>query len=126
MKHVKIEKGSEGYFLDASRYFKSVPELVQHYENHSLEESFSALNTNLKVPFRMAFMGNFFSFIFFIEFLSKFLSNFYRIFFNFSRFCNRFAQFRRHGAEHAFDWQRRSGDDFVEDRRRPGLVERKN
>lgn len=57
VKHMRICQGSsldgnlvDHYYLSSSRYFKSVPELVSWYHDHTLADSFQGLNVCLMFP----------------------------------------------------------------------------
>uniref|UniRef100_A0A8D8M153 Protein vav n=2 Tax=Cacopsylla melanoneura TaxID=428564 RepID=A0A8D8M153_9HEMI len=56
VKHMRVyEKEMEGvpqYYLSHSRYFRSIVELICHYERASLSENFDGLNMRLQWPFR--------------------------------------------------------------------------
>ncbi|XP_012253065.1 protein vav isoform X2 [Athalia rosae] len=56
VKHIKVFKrdveGAPLFYLSESRYFKSVVDLVEHYERASLGENFDSLDQRLLWPFR--------------------------------------------------------------------------
>jgi hypothetical protein len=68
VKHVKVESGEQGFWLDESLPFPTVvvrprvgrghsydcifQDLIKYYQDHNLQESFTALNTTLKRPYR--------------------------------------------------------------------------
>ncbi|KRZ76093.1 Guanine nucleotide exchange factor VAV2 [Trichinella papuae] len=57
VKHVKVELDKHGFYLDAGRYFPSLVELVNHYEENNLNQSFQALDTTLKIPVKALIVG---------------------------------------------------------------------
>ncbi|XP_052788141.1 proto-oncogene vav-like isoform X2 [Mya arenaria] len=53
VRHIKIEHDkSNGYYLSDTRYFHTVPELIEYYQNHSLSDSFPEVTTGLKYPYK--------------------------------------------------------------------------
>uniref|UniRef100_A0A3B3C565 Osteoclast-stimulating factor 1 n=1 Tax=Oryzias melastigma TaxID=30732 RepID=A0A3B3C565_ORYME len=58
VKHIKILTKDGGFYIAESRLFKTVQELVDYYQQHSLKEGFSSLDTTLQVPYREPANGN--------------------------------------------------------------------
>ncbi|XP_053380469.1 proto-oncogene vav-like isoform X3 [Mercenaria mercenaria] len=55
VRHIKIEKNSENmYYMADTRFFHSLPELIDFYQNHSLSDSFPEVQTNLLYPYKSA------------------------------------------------------------------------
>lgn len=55
VKHMRVCVTSTGlFYLSETRYFKSIIELVEHYEQNSLCECFNLVNTTLMVPYKRA------------------------------------------------------------------------
>ncbi|XP_061776874.1 guanine nucleotide exchange factor VAV3-like isoform X1 [Nerophis ophidion] len=52
VKHIKILTKDGCFYLEESRLFKTVLDLVEYYKQHSLKEGFSSLDTTLRVPYR--------------------------------------------------------------------------
>ncbi|CDW52568.1 protein vav 1 [Trichuris trichiura] len=57
VKHLKVEMGDNRFYLDTDLYFASLVELVNHYEDHNLRQSFRALDTTLKIPVKAIITG---------------------------------------------------------------------
>ena len=57
MRHIKVLQSADDHFyLAPVKYFRSVPELVQWYENNSLAKSFQGMNCTLKIPYKKALL----------------------------------------------------------------------
>ncbi|XP_041369457.1 guanine nucleotide exchange factor VAV3-like isoform X4 [Gigantopelta aegis] len=56
VRHIKVNKTQpEGkFYLAEGRYFDSVPRLVDHYQHHSLQDSFPDVVTTLRIPIKQA------------------------------------------------------------------------
>ncbi|XP_029648990.1 protein vav isoform X7 [Octopus sinensis] len=53
VRHIKVNKTLEGdFFLADIKFFHSLPELVEWYQENSLVHSFPELKTQLKIPFK--------------------------------------------------------------------------
>ncbi|KAL5012535.1 hypothetical protein ScPMuIL_011086 [Solemya velum] len=53
VRHIRVEKNDEGsYYLADTRFFHSLPELVEFYEDNSLADSFKEVDTTLSIPFK--------------------------------------------------------------------------
>ncbi|RVE62089.1 hypothetical protein OJAV_G00177490 [Oryzias javanicus] len=52
VKHIKILTKDGSFYIAESRLFKTVQDLVDYYQQHSLKEGFSSLDTTLQVPYR--------------------------------------------------------------------------
>lgn len=58
VKHIKILTKDGGFYIAESRVFRTVLDLVEYYQQHSLKEGFSSLDTNLQHPYREQPNGN--------------------------------------------------------------------
>ncbi|XP_047444413.1 guanine nucleotide exchange factor VAV3-like isoform X3 [Mugil cephalus] len=58
VKHIKILTKDGGFYIAESRLFKTVLDLVEYYQQHSLKEGFSSLDTTLQIPYRELSNGN--------------------------------------------------------------------
>uniref|UniRef100_A0A3P9DEW0 Vav 3 guanine nucleotide exchange factor b n=2 Tax=Maylandia zebra TaxID=106582 RepID=A0A3P9DEW0_9CICH len=58
VKHIKILTKDGGFYIAESRVFKTVLDLVEYYQQHSLKEGFSSLDTTLQHPYREQPNGN--------------------------------------------------------------------
>ncbi|CAN9502752.1 unnamed protein product [Ophioblennius macclurei] len=58
VKHIKILTKDGGFYIAEARLFKTVQDLVEYYQQHSLKEGFSSLDTTLQVPYRELANGN--------------------------------------------------------------------
>ncbi|KAL7386371.1 hypothetical protein ABVT39_007440 [Epinephelus coioides] len=58
VKHIKILTKNGCFYIAESRLFKTVLDLVEYYEQHSLKEGFSSLDTTLQFPYRELSNGN--------------------------------------------------------------------
>ncbi|XP_060561933.1 proto-oncogene vav-like isoform X3 [Ruditapes philippinarum] len=53
VRHIKIEKNSENmYYMADTRFFHSLPELIEFYQKNSLSDSFPEVQTNLLYPYK--------------------------------------------------------------------------
>ncbi|XP_052719368.1 proto-oncogene vav-like [Crassostrea angulata] len=53
VRHIRVEKNAEGlFYLADTKFFSSLPELVEFYQDNSLADSFPGLDTTLKFPFK--------------------------------------------------------------------------
>uniref|UniRef100_S4RAV8 Uncharacterized protein n=1 Tax=Petromyzon marinus TaxID=7757 RepID=S4RAV8_PETMA len=52
VKHIKIVAKEGKFHITETKRFKSLVQLVEYYQVHSLKEGFSALDTNLKYPYK--------------------------------------------------------------------------
>ncbi|KAL4219511.1 Guanine nucleotide exchange factor vav2 [Mactra antiquata] len=53
VRHIKIEKNKENmYYMSDTRFFHSLPELIEFYQAHSLSDSFPEVQTNLLHAYR--------------------------------------------------------------------------
>ncbi|XP_078325478.1 guanine nucleotide exchange factor VAV3-like isoform X4 [Crassostrea virginica] len=53
VRHIRVEKNLEGlFYLADTKFFSSLPELVEFYERNSLADSFPGVDTTLKFPFK--------------------------------------------------------------------------
>ncbi|KAM3604665.1 uncharacterized protein V6R79_014484 [Siganus canaliculatus] len=52
IKHIKILTKDGCFYIAESRLFKTVGDLVEYYQQYSLKEGFSSLDTTLQVPYR--------------------------------------------------------------------------
>uniref|UniRef100_UPI0037E7956D guanine nucleotide exchange factor VAV3-like isoform X1 n=1 Tax=Semicossyphus pulcher TaxID=241346 RepID=UPI0037E7956D len=58
VKHIKILTKDGCFYIAESRLFKTVLDLVEYYQQHSLKEGFSSLDTTLQIPYRELSNGN--------------------------------------------------------------------
>ncbi|XP_005476681.1 guanine nucleotide exchange factor VAV3 isoform X3 [Oreochromis niloticus] len=58
VKHIKILTKDGGFYIAETRVFKTVLDLVEYYQQHSLKEGFSSLDTTLQHPYREQPNGN--------------------------------------------------------------------
>ncbi|XP_030607549.1 guanine nucleotide exchange factor VAV3-like isoform X3 [Archocentrus centrarchus] len=58
VKHIKILTKDGGFYIAESRVFRTVLDLVEYYQQHSLKEGFSSLDTTLQHPYREQPNGN--------------------------------------------------------------------
>ncbi|KAK3592790.1 hypothetical protein CHS0354_009234 [Potamilus streckersoni] len=54
VRHIRVEKNKEGYYLADTRFFHSVPDLVEFYQKNSLADSFPEVDTTLQFPVNAA------------------------------------------------------------------------
>ncbi|XP_062582313.1 guanine nucleotide exchange factor VAV2-like isoform X3 [Saccostrea cucullata] len=53
VRHIRVEKNAEGlFYLADTKFFSSLPELVEFYQDNSLADSFPGVDTVLKFPFK--------------------------------------------------------------------------
>nr|XP_034300283.1 guanine nucleotide exchange factor VAV2-like isoform X4 [Crassostrea gigas] len=53
VRHIRVEKNVEGlFYLADTKFFSSLPELVEFYQENSLADSFPGVDTTLKFPFK--------------------------------------------------------------------------
>ncbi|XP_065932650.1 guanine nucleotide exchange factor VAV3 isoform X11 [Magallana gigas] len=53
VRHIRVEKNAEGlFYLADTKFFSSLPELVEFYQDNSLADSFPGVDTTLKFPFK--------------------------------------------------------------------------
>ncbi|XP_056010758.1 proto-oncogene vav-like isoform X33 [Ostrea edulis] len=53
VRHIRVEKNTEGlFYLADTKFFSSLPELVEFYQDNSLADSFPGVDTTLKFPFK--------------------------------------------------------------------------
>lgn len=53
VRHIRVEKNAEGlFYLADTKFFSSLPELVEFYQENSLADSFPGVDTTLKFPFK--------------------------------------------------------------------------
>ncbi|XP_075878053.1 guanine nucleotide exchange factor VAV3b isoform X2 [Nelusetta ayraudi] len=52
VKHIKILTKDSCFYIAEGRLFRTVQDLVEYYQRHSLKEGFSSLDTTLQVPYR--------------------------------------------------------------------------
>ena len=53
VRHIRVEKNTESYYyLGDTKYFSSVPELVEFYQQNSLKECFPGVKTTLLYPIK--------------------------------------------------------------------------
>ncbi|XP_067108736.1 guanine nucleotide exchange factor VAV3b isoform X1 [Osmerus mordax] len=58
VKHIKILTKDGCFYIAENRLFRTVLDLVEHYQLHSLREGFRSLDTTLQVPYREPGNGN--------------------------------------------------------------------
>ncbi|XP_074653804.1 guanine nucleotide exchange factor VAV3-like isoform X2 [Tubulanus polymorphus] len=52
VKHIKVNRNNDQFFIADVKYFKSVPELIDFYQKNTLGESFKDLDSKLQIPFK--------------------------------------------------------------------------